>query len=59
MQAMQVGDLVRAKWFGWVGIVVGRDVLADDGHQWWRVYNTSENLHKVIGEWDLVKLSCK
>tara|TARA_R110000824_G_scaffold3106_9_gene14293 strand:- start:1535 stop:1723 length:189 start_codon:yes stop_codon:yes gene_type:complete len=59
LSEFKVGDLVRAKWLGWTGIVVGHNAVTETGESWWQVYNTSEGLHRVIGEWDLTVLSCK
>ena len=51
-----IGDLVRTG-MGHLGVLLERDIQTETGQYWWRVWNMTKNRLRIVGEWELTRLS--
>jgi hypothetical protein len=52
----QVGDLVRNRG-GYLAILLERDEQTDTGEYWWKYWNIEQNRIRIVGEWELKRIS--
>ena len=52
----QVGDLVRNRG-GYVAILLERNEQTDTGEYWWKYWNIEQNRIRIVGEWELKRIS--
>jgi len=55
-EKIMIGDLVQTT-LGYVGIVLERNTQTETGQHWWRVWNIAKNRLRIVGEWELTRLS--
>ena len=55
-EKIMIGDLVQTT-LGYVGIVLERNTQTETGQDWWRVWNIAKYRLRIVGEWELTRLS--